>query len=303
MPPMELSQLEVFLAVATEKSFSRAAQLLLRTQPAVSLALQKLETELGETLVDRSLKDGTLTDAGRIVLEYARKFENLRRDLHNALVELRDNHTGRLSIGANESGAIYLLRHVHEFHALYPRLKVEVRRSLSSRIPQDLLENSVELGVISYEPADRNLRSMIIYTDHLAFVVYPGHRLGGKRQAKIRDLGKETFIAHNVVSPYRQTVLRAFQKHKVPLNMEVEMPTLEAIKKAVQLRMGVAFLPRMVVEQELEAGTLVEVPIKELRVERKIRLLHPGRRHLSHAARAFLDVVRRSGAIEEAATS
>lgn len=296
---MELNQLDIFLAVATEKSFSRAAQRMLRTQPAISLAVQKLEAELGEKLVDRSLKDGTLTDAGRIVLEFARKFENLRRDLHNALVELRDNHTGRLTIGANESGAIYLLRHIHNFRALFPRVKLEVRRSLSSRIPQDVLENAVELGVISYEPGDRHLHSMVIYTDHLAFVVYPGHPLATRRQVLIRDLGAETFIAHNVISPYRQTVLRAFQRHKVPLNMDVEMPTVEAIKKAVQLRMGVAFLPRMVVEQELEAGTLVEVPIKELRVERKIRLVHPGRRQLSHAARAFLEVVRRSGVIEE----
>ena len=297
---MELNQLDIFLAVATEKSFSRAAQRLLRTQPAVSLAVQKLEAELGEKLVDRSLKDGTLTDAGKIVLEFARKFENLRRDLQNALIELRDNHTGRLTIGANESGATYLLRHIHNFRALYPRVKLEVRRSLSSRIPQDVLDNAIDLGVVSYEPADRNLHSMIIYTDHLAFVIYPGHRLASHKQVHIRDLGSETFIAHNVVSPYRQTVLRAFQKHRVPLNMDVEMPTLEAIKKAVQLRMGVAFFPRMVVEQELEAGTLVEVPVKELRVERKIRLLHPGRRQLSHAARAFLEVVRRSVAVGEA---
>jgi DNA-binding transcriptional LysR family regulator len=300
---MDLGQLDIFLAVATEKSFSRAAQRLLRTQPAVSLAVQKLERELGERLVDRSLKDGTLTDAGRIVLEYARKFENLRRDLRNALTELRDSHTGRLTIGANESGAIYLLKHIHKFRALYPGVKLEVRRSLSSQIPHDVLDNAVELGVISYEPGDRNLESMVIYTDHLAFTVYPSHRLASRKQVSIRDLGAESFIAHNVLSPYRQTVLMAFQKHKVPLIMDLEMPSLEAIKKAVQLRMGVAFFPRMVVEQELEAGTLVEVPVKELRVERKIRLVHPLRRELSHAARAFLEVVRRSGAVQEEAAA
>ena len=131
---MELSQLAIFLAVANEKSFSRAAQKLMRTQPAVSLALQRLEAELGEKLVDRSLKDGTLTDAGKVVLEFAHKFENLNRSLSNALAELRDNHTGRLSIGANESGALYLLTHIRVFRSLYPGVKVEVRRSLSSRI-------------------------------------------------------------------------------------------------------------------------------------------------------------------------
>ena len=289
---MELSQLAIFLAVANEKSFSRAAQKLMRTQPAVSLAVQRLEAELGEKLVDRSLKDGTLTDAGTVVLDFARKFENLRRDLANALTELRDHHTGRLTIGANESGALYLLGHIRTFRGLYPGVRVEVRRSFSSRIPADLLDNSIELGVVSYEPGERNLHSLVIYTDSLCFVVYPGHRLAGRGPARIRDLGRETFIAHNVVSPYRQTVLRAFQKHHVPLNMDVEMPTLETIKEAVQRRMGVAFLPRMTVQPELGAGTLMEVPVKELKVERKIRLIYSGRRQLSHAARAFLEVVK-----------
>ncbi len=296
---MDLTQLDIFLAVATEKSFSRAAQRLLRTQPAVSLAVQKLEAELGEKLIDRSLKDGTLTDAGQIVLEYARKFDNLRRDLHNSLTELRDHYTGRLIIGANESGIIYLMRHLNTFRSLYPGVKLEIRRSLSSRIPRDVLENVVELGVISYDHGDEDLQSLVIYTDHLAFVVYPGHRLAGRRQVSIRDLAAETFIAHNVMSPYREKVLQAFQAHRVPLSMDVEMPSLEAIKKAVQAKMGVAFFPRMVVEDDLEAGTLVEIPIKELRVERKIQLIHPTRRQLSHAARAFLDVVRRAGAIQK----
>ena len=102
----------------------------------------------------------------------------------------------------------------------------------------------------------------------------------------------ETFIAHNVLSPYREVVLREFQRHKVPLNMDVEMPTVETIRKLVQHNEGVAFLPRMCVEQELEQKTLREVKVDELEVDRKIRLVYPARRGLSHAAKAFLDVVR-----------
>src|SRR5690242_17486183 len=100
---MELYSLQVFLTVATEKSFSRAAERLLRTQPAVSLALQRLEAELGERLIDRTGKELMLTDAGRTVLEYARRFESLRQELENSLAELRDHSSGRLAIGANES--------------------------------------------------------------------------------------------------------------------------------------------------------------------------------------------------------
>jgi DNA-binding transcriptional LysR family regulator len=102
----------------------------------------------------------------------------------------------------------------------------------------------------------------------------------------------ETFIAHNVLSPYRETVLREFQRHKVTLNMDVEMPTVETIRKLVQRGEGVAFLPRMCVEQELEQGTLREVGVEELHVERKIRLVYPARRGLSHAAKAFLELVK-----------
>jgi DNA-binding transcriptional LysR family regulator len=110
----------------------------------------------------------------------------------------------------------------------------------------------------------------------------------------IAELGMEIFIAHNVNSPYREIVLREFQKQKVQLNMDVEMPTVESIRKLVQRNEGVAFLPRMCVEQELEQGTLREIKIGELDVERKIYLVYPAERTLSHAARAFLELVGKS---------
>jgi DNA-binding transcriptional LysR family regulator len=288
---MELYSLQVFLTVATEKSFSRAAERLLRTQPAVSLALQRLEQELGEKLIDRSSKGLLLTDAGRTVLEYARRFESLRQEMENSLAELRDNSAGRLTIGANESTSLYLLRHIERYRELYPKVKVEVRRSLSSRIPNELLDGNLELGVISYDPGDERLQSKVIYTDALAFVVSPTHRLAHRKTVSISELASENFVAHNVLSPYREVVLREFQAHKVPLRMDLEMPTIETIRKMVQNNMGVAFLPRMCVEQEIEQKTLAEVLVKEMHVERKIRLVYPTRRGLSHAAKAFLEVV------------
>src|ERR1700676_1167101 len=108
---MELHSLKVFLTVASEKSFSRAAEKLLRTQPAISLSIQRLENELGEKLIDRSAKDLLLTDAGKIVLDYARRFENLQGDLENALAEMRDKSAGGLPLGANELLRHYLLAH------------------------------------------------------------------------------------------------------------------------------------------------------------------------------------------------
>jgi DNA-binding transcriptional LysR family regulator len=284
-------ELHVFLTVANEKSFSRAAEKLLRTQPAISLSIQRLEQSLGEKLIDRSAKELLLTDAGKIVLEYARRFESIQGDLENALAELRDKSAGRLTIGANESSTLYLLDHIENYRRRYPRIKVQVRRSLSSKIPAELIDGDLELGILTYDPEDDRLVSRVIYTDHLAFIISPQHRLASRGDVPIAELGSETFIAHNVVSPYRALVIRAFQQHKVPLNMDLEMPTVEAIRKMVERNEGVAFLPRMCVEEELRHGLLCEVKVKEMEVERKIRLVYPARRALSHAAQAFLDLV------------
>jgi DNA-binding transcriptional LysR family regulator len=288
---MELSTLRVFMTVANERSFSRAAEKLARTQPAVSLALQRLESELGERLLDRSAKDVLLTDAGRTVLEFARRFQNLEAELQNSIAELRDHSAGRLVIGANESTALYLLRHIEHYRRLYPRVKVQIKRSFSSRIPDELIDGNLELGVISYEPRDERILSNVIYSDSLAFVVSPQHRLAARQEVPITELGEEIFIAHNVLSPYREIVIRAFQERGIPLNMDVEMPTVETIRWMVEQDAGVAFLPRMCVEQEIAEKRLVAVRVPEVEVERKIYLVQPSRRAVSYAADAFLRLV------------
>lgn len=279
------------MTVANERSFSRAAEKLARTQPAVSLALQRLEAELGEKLLDRSAKDVMLTDAGRTVLEYARRFQNLESELDNSIAELRDHSAGRLVIGANESTGLYLLRHIEHYRRMYPKVKVQVRRSFSSRIPSEIVDGNLELGVISYQPRDERLQSRVIFTDSLAFVVSPKHRLAKRKVVPISELGDETFVAHNVLSPYRDIVLRAFQNRGVRLNMDIEMPTVEMIRWMVEENQGVAFLPRMCVEQEIAEKRLVAVRVPEVEVERKIYLVQPSRRAVSYAADAFLQVV------------
>lgn len=288
---MELYPLKVFLTVATERSFSRAGEKLLRTQPAISLAVQRLETELGEKLLDRTGRELTLTDAGKIVLDYCRRFENLEEELTSSIAELRDLSSGRLIIGANESTCLYLIHHIINYRRLYPKVKVQVRRTLSSKIPTQIIDGDLELGAISYDPGDERLNSHVIYDDHLCFVVSPQHRFAGRDQVGIQELGMETFIAHNVVSPYREFVIKAFQRARVRLNMDVEMPTVETIRMMVQRNEGVAFLPKMCVENKIRQGLLCEIKVEELQVERKIRLIYPSRRNLSHAAQAFMEVI------------
>src|SRR5712675_1153784 len=167
---MELSQLEVFLAVAREKRFSRAAEKLFRTQSAVSQTIHKLEGELGEALFDRSSRDGVLTDAGKVLYEYAEKLLNLRTEAAESLSELRELQKGKLVIAANEFTALYLLPVLAEFRRLHPMIRIMVQRSLGSHIPDDLIRHTSELGVLTYEPQEPNLHSVVVYLDELAFV-------------------------------------------------------------------------------------------------------------------------------------
>ncbi len=287
---MELSQLEVFLAVAHEHRFSRAAEKLHRTQSAVSQTIRKLEDELGEALFDRSSREGVLTDAGHVLYEYAEKLLNLRQDAHESLMELRELQKGKLVIAANEFTALYLLPVLAEFRRLHPMIKITVQRALGSRIPDDVLQHSAEVGVLSYKPEEPRLHSVVTYLDELVLVVPPKHPLAAAREVSIRQLGAESFVAHIVSSPYREKVLQTFERHKTPLHMDLELPTLQAIKQFVAMGNGVAFMPEMSVEAELARGELISIPVRELRVQRKLRLIYRKEAGLSHAARAFLKV-------------
>jgi len=287
---MELSQLEVFLAVAREHRFSRAAEKLFRTQSAVSQTIRKLENELGEALFDRSSRDGVLTDAGHVLYEYAERLLNLRQDAHESLAELRELHKGKLVIAANEFTALYLLPVLAEFRRVHPMIKITVQRALGSRIPDDVLQHTAELGVLSYKPEEPRLHSVVTYLDELVLVVPPKHPLASAREVSIRQLGAESFVAHIVSSPYREKVLQTFQRYKTPLHMGLELPTLQAIKQFVAMGNGVAFMPEISVEAELARGELVRIPVRELRVQRKLRLIYRKEAGLSHAGRAFLKV-------------
>ncbi len=287
---MDLSQLEVFLTVAREGRFSRAAEKLYRTQSAVSQSIHKLEAEIGEPLFDRSSRDGLLTDAGRVLQEYAERLLNLRNDAQGALVELRELHKGKLAIAANEFTALYLLPVLAEFRRLHPMIKITVQRALGSHIPDDVLGHNSELGVLTYDPQEPQLHSVVVYLDELIFVVPPRHPLAGEQQVSIRQLGAESFVAHIVSSPYREKVIQAFKRHKTPLHMDIELPTLQAIKRFVAMGNGVALVPEISVENELARGELVRIPVRELRLHRKLRLIYRKSASLSHAARAFLKV-------------
>src|ERR1700751_4095607 len=197
---MDLAELNVFLTVAREKSFSRAAQKLYRTQPAVSIAIRKLEESVGEPLFVRGARAGQLTDAGRLLAGYAERMLNLRQEIKRAVDDLRSGGRGDLSLGVNESSIHALLPALARYRRRYPDVRLAVRRTFSRDIPAELLNYRLDLGVVSFVPRESQLAAVKIFRDELTFVVSPEHKLAKRRQAEIADLGEEVFIAHIVES-------------------------------------------------------------------------------------------------------
>ena len=288
---MDIHQLETFLAVVGEGSFSGAARALGRTQPAISQVIGRLEDELGQRLFERPARRGGLTDAGKALVEYAQRLITVRQQAKVALEDVRALRAGRLAVAANELTCLYLLPVLDQFRRLYPGVSVTMQRSLASRVPAAVLDYGVDLGVVTYQPLEHGLRSVVVYRDELVFVVPPSHPLARRTEVSISMLGSESFVAHHVTSPYRGLVLDAFRKHRVTLHMPVEMPTIDAIKRFVALGHGVALLPGISVEAELRRGELVRVPVPELALERKLRLVMRRHGEPSQAVQAFLAVV------------
>lgn len=289
---MDLAQLQVFLTVARERSFSRAAEKLFRTQPAVSIVIRKLEESVGQPLFARGAHDAKLTDAGELLREYAERMLNLRDEIRKGMEDLKGLRRGQLSLGVNESSIHALLPALARLRRRHPGVHIKVHRIFSRDIPREVLNYRLDYGVISYAPQDQNLSAAEIFRDELAFVVPPRHRLARRRSVSITELGEETFVAHIVESPFRWRVIQLFEKHKVPLNMRVELPTIESIKRFVQMGMGVAIVPRMCVRWEVEQGTLVELRIRQLKIPRYLFLIfRRGSRH-SHVGNELVQLLR-----------
>ncbi len=224
--------------------------------------------------------------------DFAQQMLNLRGHAHTAIRELRDLHRGKLSLSANEYTVMGLLPLIPLFRARHPHIKIEVKRSLASRIPSEILERHAEIGVVSFKPTDQSIKSVPVTADELALIVPSNHPLAAKRIISVRELGAESFIAHNVPSPYRVRVVKTFEKYRTPLNISMEMPTLEAIKRLVGDGLGVALVPRLAAQAEIERGEVAGLMVKEMRLERRLHLIYRRGATLSHAAKAFLRVAR-----------
>src|SRR5882672_9274171 len=288
---MDLNALKIFLAVAHERSFSRAAAKVHRTQPAVSQAVRRLEVDLGEQLFDRSSKNGTLTDAGKVLQNYGQRLVRLAEEAESAMRELRDLRRGRVLIGANEAAVHTLLPLIGRFRHLYPDIAIDVRRVPARQIAVEVQQGSLDFGALTFHPSEEGLHEVTVGSDELVLLVSPTHDLAKRRSVTMEEVGAHPVVAHNDPSPARERVLRLFEERQIVLNMVIALPSLDGIKRAVELDLGVAMLPRRCAVTEIASKRLVAVPINGVSRKREVTLVCR-KAHRSHAADAFLKVAQ-----------
>ena len=289
---MQLQDLQSFVTVAEERSFSRAARRLHRTQPAVSQAIRRLEEALGDRLFDRSSKNGALTEAGLLLRDHAERLLRLAAEAEAAVRELHEMRRGRVIIGANEAAVHSVLPYVREYAAAHPQVSVDVRRVPSRKIAAELEDRALDFGVLTFLPPQKGLQALPLGSDELVLLTHPAHPLANRKQVPLEAVGREVIIAHNDPSPARERVLRISEQKHATLNIQISLPSLDGIKRAVEMGVGVAVLPRRCALAEIERGHLAAVAIPELSTRRTVRFVFRKGGELSHAATAFLQLVR-----------
>lgn len=291
---MHLQDLNVFVTVATERSFSKAAKKLHRTQPAVSQAIHRLEEELGDRLFDRSSRNGALTEAGVLLREHAVRLLRMSAEAEAAVRELQQVRRGRVLLGANEAAVHSVLPIIERFSGAHPQAQVEVRRVPSRQMATELLQRTIDFGVLTFQPPEKGLQSISLGSDELVMLAHPKHALAERKRVSIEEVGREVVIAHNDPSPTRERVLRLYERRHAPINIQIALPSLDGIKRAVEMGLGVAVLPRRCALTEIARGQLAAVKVPELGPSRSIRLVFRRSGELSHAAEAFLQAARSS---------
>src|SRR3954470_9976921 len=292
---MDLTALRIFLAVAEERSFSRAAAKVHRTQPAVSHAAKRLDDDLGELLFDRSWKSGTLTDARRVLQNYGQRLVRPAQETDAPMRDLRDLRRGRVLIGANEAAIHTLLPLMARFRKKVPDIAVDVRRVPARQIAVEVQQGSLDFGALTFRPAEQGLLEVDVGSDELVLLLPPSHPLARRKQVSMADVAGEPVVAHNDPSPARERVLRMFEEQHISLNMVIALPSLDGIKRAVELNLGVALLPRRCAITEIASKRLVAVQVTGVSRKRQVTLVCR-KAHRSHASDAFLKVAQEHSA-------
>lgn len=291
---MNLNQLAIFHAVAREGNLTRAAQKLCISQPAVSKQLLSFEKSLGMALFHRLSKGVQLTESGELLFEYSTRLFALEAEAERALAELRDLRRGRLVIGASTTIGIYLLPEIlGEFQKLYPKIELNLEVANTLEIQKKLRENRIDLALAEGVLEGSEWQADAFYHDEIIAVATPGHPLLQRKSTlTLKRVAAEPILLREQGSGTRAVVERAFQSRDIPLHSTVSLGNTEAIKRAVQSRLGIAFISRLAVAHELQEKTLAELKIGDWKVARAFYRLRLKGKYEGRAAREFVRLLR-----------
>jgi DNA-binding transcriptional LysR family regulator len=293
---MLFGQVECFLAVGRLGNVSRAAEEMFLTQPTLTARLKALEEELGDQLFVRTSRGMRLTEAGREFAPYAERVVGSFVEGKRHLEELRGASGGRLVLGASPGVGTYALPGLLErFTAAYPRVSVSVRTGHSKEILQMTLNEEVQLG-LTRALSHPEIESLPLYEDELVLVVDPGHRFTAKGSARLVEVGREQIILFDNDSSYFEQTQALFRDAGIRELKTMELDNIEAAKRMVEHRLGVAFLPRTAVLRSVAAGNLVLIPVQDgAEMSRSIVALKRRDVPSTGAVAAFLEVAEKMG--------
>lgn len=287
---MDFDQLETFLEVARHFSFSRAAEKRFRTQPAISSQIRALEEEVGARLFDRSGGKVALTAAGKVFQQYAEQTIEARKGMIVTLAELERIPRGEIVVGANEGTCLHILPEVFaEFKKLYPNVAVQITRLERAKILESIIDNSVDFGVVSAPVDDKRLTVVNIHRDELVIIVPPGHPLSRMKQAGIADAARFPLLLPKV-GRTRDALENLFHDHGIKPRVSMELDSSELLKRFVAADVGVGFIARSNVIEDVKAGLLAAVPLADASIRRDLALVFRKDKALSRAALAFIEV-------------
>jgi DNA-binding transcriptional LysR family regulator len=290
---MEVRSLEVFLSVAKHLNFTRAGEDVNLSQPSVSVRIRQLESELGVKLFEQLGKRVALTEAGSLLIPHAHRVIGAIEDATHAIDELQGLERGSLRIGASTTPGMYLIpKTIANFKARYPKIEIQLGIRDTRQVEDGVARNEFDFGFVGGHLAGDEVDAQPWLTDQLVLVVAPGHALGRKKSVKLEDLRKEKFILREPGSATRATITSHLQRSNLTVEPIMEMENPESVKKAVQSGLGIAFISLFAVETELQAKSLVAVVVRGIDIRRELKIVHRKDKHLSRAARTFIEMAR-----------
>lgn len=288
---MDFDQLHTFLEIVRLKSFSKAAQTCYRTQPAISAQIRQLEHELKAELFERFGSRISLTTAGKIFAEYAERMLDLRRQAQNSLNELEMSPRGELVIAANEATCIYVLPKVFaEYKTQFPGVQLQVNRSYGSRVVEAVMENVADFGLTQLPVLEKRVQVVDIYRDEIRAVAPANHPLASMEKVRCEDV-----VAWPLLLPQtgmtRSRLNTWFESVEDELQVSMELDSSETMKRFVMAGLGITFLAASNCQEEVDAGSLITIPLAPEPMIRKLGLIYRKDKALPKAALGFIQVI------------